>query len=172
MEKKKGFWSSLFDKDEPDKNNLLAVLKDQYGIEITTADKSLAEINALGFRRMENTEIAQFNSVFQYGPQVLAGKAYSQSVGKAFNAAVEGSFRMKLAPGMHLAASKDTLGAFRGTGLSNSTNQVAGQAEWFKKDATLSVSNAPQIALGVFNALSMVTGQYFMSQINGKMTAL
>lgn len=79
---------------------------------------------------------------------------------------------MKLSPGMHLAASKDTLGAFRGTGLSNSTNQVAGQAEWFKNNATLSVSNAPQIALGVFNALSIVTGQYFMSQINGKMTAL
>lgn len=71
-----------------------------------------------------------------------------------------------------MAQSKATPGAFRGIGLSNSTNQVAGSAEWIKNDAVLTVSNAPQIALGVFNAVSMITGQYFMSQINGKLATL
>ena len=170
MEKKKRFWSSLFGKEEEE--NLPAVLKSEYGIEIAHAGKSLAEIKTLGYRRMDKTEVGHFNSILQYVPQIAAGNAYSQSVGRAFNAAVENTYRLKLSPGMHLAASKDTIGAFRGTGLSNSTNQVAGQAEWLKNNAALSVSNAPQIALGVFNALSMVTGQYFMSQINSKMALL
>lgn len=170
MEKKKGFLNSLFRKEETD--SLPAVLKNNYGIEIAKSDKSLAEIKALRYRRMDANEVGHFNGILQYVPQIITGNAYSQSVGKAFSAAVEGTYRLKLSPGMHLAASKATAGAFRGTGLSNATNQVAGQAEWLKNNASLSVSSAPQIALGVFTALSMVTGQYFMSQINGKMALL
>lgn len=175
MDKKKGFWSSLFGRENAEKEeteSLPSILKNEYGIEITQAETSLSEIHALGYRRMDATEIGHFNGVLQYVPQILASNAYSQSVGQAFNAAVQGTFRVKLRPGMHLAASKATLGAYRATGLSNATNQVAGQAELIKNNASLSVSNAPQIALGVFNALSMVTGQYFMSQINGKMALL
>ena len=36
--------------------------------------------------------------------------------------------------GTHLAPSKDTEGAVRGSLLDNKTNQIAGQAEWVKVD--------------------------------------
>lgn len=73
---------------------------------------------------------------------------------------------------MHLCRSHLTPGAYRAVGLSNATNQIAGNAELFANDAVLTVSNAPQIALGVFNVASMVIGQYFMSQVNSKLTSL
>lgn len=43
---------------------------------------------------------------------------------------------------------------------------MKGQARWLKNDAVLSISNASQVALNAFNALSTVTGQYFMVQVN------
>ena len=65
-----------------------------------------------------------------------------------------------------------TPGAYRAVGLSDATNQIAGDAELFANNATLTVSNAPQIALGFFNIASIATGQYFMSQVNTKLSTL
>ena len=90
----------------------------------------------------------------------------------AFRSATEGTFRVRLDAGMHLCQSHRTPGAYRAVGLSDATNQIAGNAELFANNATLSISNVPQIALGVFNVASMVTGQYFMSQVNSKLSAL
>ena len=72
-----------------------------------------------------------------------------------------------------MAKSHGNPNAYRAVGLKNSNNQVGGgNPELFKNGAVLDVSSAPQIALGVFNAASFVTGQYFMSQVNGKLAAI
>ncbi len=167
---KKGFWNSLLRKKENTEDPKESLKKQ--GIDVLLPELSLDEIKEKGYRRMDSNEIDHFNGLFQYVPQILAGNAHNQNVGKAFNSAVEGSFRVKLDPGTHLATLKANPEAFLGAELKNANNQVAGQAKWFKNDAALNVPSTPQIALGVFNALSFATGQYFMSEINGKLSTI
>ena len=171
MEKKKGILASVFSHKGKDRE-LTVALKEDFGITLTEENCSLEEIQKRGYHRFERNTAAQFDSIFQYIPQIVMGQVNQGNVGKAFNAAVKGTFRCQLAPGTHLASSKSLLGAFRGTGLSNQTNQVAAQANWIPNNATLNVSAAPMVALGIFNAMSIVTGQYFMAQINRKMSDL
>lgn len=147
-------------------NESLDALKSDYGIEITQADMTREDLMKNGYRKMAANEVAKASMVLQYIPQ-LAASAASNS---AFRQAVAGTFRVKLDAGMHLAKSQVTQGAYRGIGLSNATNQVAGSAELIPNGAT--VANAPQIALGVFSVLSMATGQYFMTQINSKLESI
>lgn len=178
MPEKKGLWGSLFSRSakstgkQESTGNLPSVLRDQFGITIIEDGLSLMDARSRGYRRMSETEIGRIDALVQYIPQIAAQNATAQATSQVFRTAVEGSYRCILKPGQHLAQSRLTPGAVRGIGLSNATNQVAGSAEWIPNDAVLSISNAPQIALGVFNAVSMITGQYFMSQINGKLATL
>lgn len=58
---------------------------------------------------------------------------------------------------MHLATRKGTADVFLGTALANDTNQIRGQASWIKNESVLSFSNASQVALNAFNALSILS---------------
>lgn len=52
-------------------------------------------------------------------------------------------YRLIHKEGTHLAPSKDTEGAFRGSLLDNETRQIAGQAEWVKVDESVYRHDAP-----------------------------
>lgn len=180
MAQKKGFFGRFFRHDDADetglsesvKRDIRDTLTEDYGLTIENGDISVDPLTDKRYRRLHAEEVVHLSQVFQYIPQLIANGVQSKAVQKAFTAATEGTYRLSLAPGMHLCRSRLSEGAFRGIGLSDSTNQVAGSAEWFKNNATLAVSKAPQIALGIFNAVSMATGQYFMSQINAKLASL
>ena len=88
---------------------------------------------------------------------------------KAFDKAVQDSFKCILDPSKHLATIKGTTDVYIGAALNNENNQLSGQARWLKNDAQLSIAKFPDYALWTFNALSVVTGQYFMSQVNAKL---
>ena len=154
------------------KVDLQNTLKSEYGIEILHTDLTRTDLMQNGYRKMASDELAQASMLLQYVPQFAALAANNQAVETAFKAATAGTFRISLPDGLHLAASKLTPGTYRGIGLSNATNQVAGSAELIKNNAALSIPQAPQIALGVFSALSLATGQYFMTQINGKLETI
>ena len=153
-------------------NEIRKQFKDQYDIEIYHETYTPDDMRRMGYRKIDSNAVASLNMLFHYVPQLAVDKISQAAVDNAFKAAVDGSFRVRLGAGMHLPHSKLHPEAFRAMGFSNATNRLSGQAELFENNAVLNVSNAPQVALGIFNVASMVTGQYFMSQINGKLQNL
>lgn len=181
MSRKRHFWDKPLSQSNNNENRNLTPaekralhdnLRDEYGISVTQEVISPAVIQEKGYRRINADEVARFSSVFQYVPQIASAQIMEGAVQAAFSAATEGTYILRLDAGMHLCRSRLTPGAFRAVGLDNATNKIAGNAELFTNDAMLSVSKAPQIALGVFNVASLITGQYFMSQVNGKLIEL
>lgn len=177
---KMNIWRRLFSRDDNDETGLSIVereairssLEQEYGLTIQQDTVTADELVERSYRRLTGNEVAHINQVFQYIPQIISSQMNQQAVSAAFQAATEGTYRVRLDAGMHLCRSHLTPGAYRAVGLSDATNQIAGNAELFANDAVLTVSRAPQIALGVFNVASLATGQYFMSQINTKLDAL
>lgn len=145
-------------------------MKAEHGIEVYKERTSIIELEEQGFQKVPAEMAGQLSQIFQFAPQIAVDKINTEAVGTAFDLATKDTYRAILDPGTYLAKSKKTTGAVRGSELSVATNKVAGQAEWMPNNSVLSVSNAPQVALGVFNMASMVTGQYFMSQINTKLS--
>lgn len=180
MAQKKSFWQRLFFGSDSEETGLSIVekkairdtLESEYGLTIQHDNESANELIKHNYRRMHGDELARIDQIFQFVPQIIANSARQQAVNAAFRTATEGTFRVRLDAGMHLCRSHLTPGAYRAVGLSDATNQIAGNAELFANGATLSVSKVPQLALGVFNVASMVTGQYFMSQVNSKLSVL
>jgi hypothetical protein len=144
-------------------------LKDTFGIEFFVNKLLPADLENQGYRKMSLDEVKYVEPLLQLAPQLIVDKINKGAIEKAFIAATENSYKCLLDPSMHLATIKGTTDIFIGSGLDNATNKVKGQARWLKNDAALSISNAPQIALNAFNALSTVTGQYFMAQVNANL---
>ncbi|TGE38613.1 hypothetical protein E4K67_11905 [Desulfosporosinus fructosivorans] len=158
-------------KTKKDSEELQLCLKDEYGIEVYREKKMLpAELEEKGYRKLPNEALGRVTQIFQYVPQLAIQHINNGAVQVAFKDAVEGTYRVILDTGTILAKSKQTVGAFRGAELNQVTNKVAGQAEFIESSAILSVSAAPQVALNIFNAASFVTGQYFMAQVNEKLS--
>lgn len=179
MSQKKSFWKKLFSGNEEqtglsiaEANSIRNTLHEEYGLSVLRDDATIEEMTDRHYRKVTGDELSRINQLFQYVPQIAVNSAAKNATKAAFKAATEGTYRVRLGAGMHLCRSHLTPGAYRAVGLSNVTNQIAGNAELFANDAVLTVSSAPQLALGVFNVASMVTGQYFMSQVNSKLTSL
>lgn len=179
MSQKKSFWKRLFsDNSEQTElslteiNSIRDTLHNEYDLSILSDNATQEEMSERNFRKVTGDELSRINQIFQFVPQIATNSATRNAVETAFKAATEGTYRVRLGAGMHLCRSHLTPGAYRAVGLSNATNKIAGNAELFANDAVLSVSNAPQLALGLFNVASMVTGQYFMSQVNSKLASL
>lgn len=153
-------------------NEIRKQFKDHYDIEIYHETYTPDDMKRMGYRKIDSNAVASLNMLFHYVPQLAVDKINQVAVGNAFKTAVDGSFRVRLGTGMHMPHSKLHPEAFRAMGFNDVTNRLSGQAELFENNAVLNVSNAPQVALGIFNVASMVTGQYFMSQINGKLQNL
>lgn len=153
-------------------NEIRKQFKDHYDIEIYHETYTLDDMKRMGYRKIDSNTVASLNMLFHYLPQLAVNKINQAAVGNAFKTAVDGSYRVRLGAGMYMPHSKLHPEAFRAMGFNDVTNKLSGQAELFENNAVLNVSNAPQVALGIFNVASMVTGQYFMSQINMKLQNL
>lgn len=169
---KKGNDKSSHELSVKQANEIRKQFKDQYDIEIYREAYTPDDMKCLGYRKIAPNAATSLNMLFRYIPQLAVDKINHAAVDTAFKAAVDGSFRVRLGAGMHMPHSKLHPEAFRAMGFSDVTNKLSGQAELFKNNAVLNVSNAPQVALGIFNVASLITGQYFMSQINGKLLNL
>lgn len=147
-------------------------MKDSFGIEFFVNELLPLELEEQGYRKMSLEELRYVEPLFKIAPQLIVDKINEEAIERAFKAATENSYKCLLDPSMHLATIKESSDVFLGAGLDNVTNKVKGQARWLENDAVLSISNVPNVALNAFNALSAVTGQYFMAQVNAKLSVI
>lgn len=154
-----------------DNDELRNKLETEYGIQIYHEDLSEEEIKRHGYRKMTEEEASHFDAIFQFAPHVIKDAYYSRVFQDSFNAAVQGSYKVKIGQGLHLGKSHTTPGAFKGNAY-DKNNNLKTQADWFVNDAQLDVSMAPQIASFVFNAAAFITGQYFMTEINRSLSEI
>lgn len=153
-------------------NGIQKYMKDTCGIEVFGNELTAEELESQGYKKLSSEELSVISPLFQLAPQVIVSKMNKVATEQAFKTAIENSYKCILDPSMHLATFKGTSDVFLGAGLDNASNQVRCQARWLKNDEVLSISNVPQVALSAFNALSTVTGQYFMAQINSNLTEI
>lgn len=146
-------------------NELQAILENEYGISVFHEDLLEEDLQKRGYRKATEAEAERFNTIFQYAPQIAKDIYYSEAVQKSFKSAVNGSYRVKLEPGLHLGKSHTIKGAFKGNAY-DENGILRTHADWLVNNVELDVSMAPQLAMSVFNATSFVTGQYFMAEIN------
>lgn len=141
------------------------------GAEIELFENLLSseELVNAGYKKVSDNLIYQMEPFLQQIPGHIANQATKKFAEKSFNEAVKDTFRCTLDPGMHLAHRKGQPDAFLGTGLDNVSNKISGQASWTKNDAILTIPATPEIISGVFNVMSIVTSQYYLSEINNKL---
>jgi len=118
---------------------------------------------------LSNKVFGEISMVFQNIPGQLAQKTAEKAAEKTLEEVSKNAYKVVLKDGMHLAKSKSLKGAYRGL-VFDSDNVLQTHADLIPISLDGSVvAKAPQLALGAFNAMSIATGQYFLSQINGKL---
>lgn len=147
----------------------LDIVKNQYGVEVVLNYLTPTELIDQGYMKLTTDELVHIEPFAKLAPQLVVDKIKKDATKKAFDKAVQDSFKCILDPSKHLATIKGTTDVYIGAALNNENNQLSGQARWIKNDAKLSITKFPDYALCTFNALSVVTGQYFMSQVNAKL---
>ena len=155
-----------------EQEDVVEFLKDSFGIEFSFNELMPKELEQLGYQKIPLLELRNLDALFKFAPQLIVNEINGKAIEQAFKEATINSYKCFLDPSMHLATFKGNSDVFLGAGLDNTTNKVSGQARWIKNDSALSISNAPNIALSAFNALSAVTGQYFMAQVNAKLSMI
>lgn len=149
----------------------IKMLNDEYGIQISQGELSEDELIQKGYRKVSLEEASRLSSALQYVPQLAANKFMQDEARTQFDSVVRNSFLIKIRPGLHLGRSHTTPGAFKGNAY-DSANKLKGQADLIRNNATLTISQVPQIAANIMNAASYVCGQYFMSQVDGKLKSI
>lgn len=138
--------------DVSEQNSLELDTKDAF-CKIVPLDLNGLSLEEHGFTRVPDTLVSQIGSLSQYIP------------GEAVALSNLGSYKAIFDKGLGvLQQSKKIPGAVTGNVVSSGTNNdIKAVAAWQK------VSASPQIALSIFTAASIVTGQYFMAQMNNKL---
>ena len=120
---------------------------------IQPIDLSVNELEEQGYIRIPDGLVAQADALVQYAP----GAAVSMMEGGLYKAVFDSGIGV-------LQKSAQYPGLYLGNVVSpDRNNAIKAVAAWQQ------VSAAPQIALGIFTAVSVVTGQYFMAQTNKKL---
>lgn len=138
-------------------NNDNALIEQEYFNELgIKSDRYLSyfEGNKKAYKRIDTSLIGRIESVVQIIPSIIQGVAYSSD-----------TYRVIYDKGLGvLQKAANNPGMYRANIVSSETNNaIQGQALLQK------VSAGPQIISGVFSAMSLVTGQYYMSQINSRL---
>ena len=143
----------------------------EFGIEYEMVEVNPEDLVSQGYTKLPSEVFSRASAIFQYAPGIAANQATMMAANANTTKMLEGAYKVIVKDGMHLASSKATEGAFRGTLLSNLNNQVSGQAELLKINP-IELTRAPQYALGVFSIMSAVTGQFYLSEIHDRLAGL
>ena len=123
---------------------------------IAPLDLNGMSLEESGFTKIPDTLLPQLRALAQY----LPGEAVALSNIGTYKAVFDKGLGV-------LQKSAKHPGLFVGNVVSPGTNNdIKGVAVWQE------VSASPQIALSIFTAASMVTGQYFMAQMNSKLSQI
>lgn len=144
---------------------------DELSYEIIPYNKK--EIKSAGYEKLPQETFERVSLALQSVPGQVAVKATEVAANKAAEGMAKNAYKLVLKDGLHLAKSKSLNGAYKGLAYLDSSNKLSTHADWIPVSLDGSfVTQAPQLALGVFNAMSIATGQYFLSQINGKLSSI
>lgn len=160
----------LISSDASEKEKAIDALRKE-GVEVFFEEVGISDAVSKGYKRVPSDIAGRIDAAFQFAPQAAVNQINKAAVEKSFQEAVEGSYRVKLDPGIHLGKSHKNVGAFSANTF-DAENGMKGPTDLFVNDAVLNVSNVPQIVLNVFNAASFVTGQYFMAEVNEKLATI
>lgn len=153
------------------KRSVLDYIKSEYGLEVEEYTGTEYDLKRKGYRQLDAEDIARIDGLFQFAPQIVANHITEGHYKEAFKAATEGSYRILMDVGAHLGISHKTPGAFS-PNTYDANNHFLRPAELIANDATFSITQAEQLIANAFNAVSLVTGQYFMAQISSSLNTL
>ncbi len=141
-----------------------------YGLEYSLIEIDEKELSKNGYKKLSENLAATASAIFQYVPSNIALEAQRIMADKNAEEMAKGAYKVLLKEGLHLGKSKSTPGAYKGLAF-NDENDLVGQADWVELKP-VKMSRTPQIVAGVFSAMSMVTSQYYLAEINKKMESL
>lgn len=141
-------------------NNEVTVVAKDYlenvGVHVNT-DLSVFEANKEEYIKIDKSIVAKVDAVMQQLPQIVLNKAYSGDVYRViYDKGVGVLQKSAQHPGM-------LLGNVVSPDANNKIRDVALLSE---------LSMGPQVFSGVFSAMSMITGQYYMTQINNHLSQI
>lgn len=150
--------------------NIFDYLK-QFGIIIEECTEKVDDNNEK-YEKVPQNDKWNISALMQYLPGIVINGLEKNDIQKKIKKVLDGAYKVSITDGMHLAKSKVSKGAYRGSLLLDKNNQVAGQAELFPIDDTLKIAQTPRFFLSLFNAVSLFTGQYYMAEISNNLSAV
>ncbi len=133
------------------------------GIFLTDIDKD----DLKAYRKATDREIELFSQIIGYVPGIVK----DAKMKKAFNEAIDGSFRVVIPEGLHLGNSHTRPGALKAS-LYDINNHAKGPADLVKNSTSLELTKIPDFVNAAFGMASFFTGQYFMNQIDKQMSEI
>ena len=135
------------------------------GIQISQEDISVSDLIKSGYRELDGEAAVHISAlishVFQFGNTKIGSSVSNKTVQQAIN----GTFRVKLDPGYHLGVSHKVPGAFSAN-VFDAEGALRGPTALFPNETLAEIPRLSEYVSHAFNAASLVTGQYFMKQIN------
>ena len=154
-----------------DYDSVIDFIKNECGIDVEEYAGPVSFLLRNGFRKLTDDEMASLSGLFQYAPQMLAQKITDKHMQQTIKMATDGSFRLIIDAGRHLAKLRNNPNRFSSNTF-DANNKNMRPAIWEANDVVLSSFHVEQIIANAFNAASFITGQYFQSQISSTMKAL
>ena len=137
------------------------------GIEICHIEDDSFDPVKHGYKKVSKEALENFSLISRY----VVNEVVQNSGAKEAEKMLEGAYKVVIKEGMHFGSSSTKKGAVKGLLFSDDKNALVGQADWIKIDGK-EVLRSTQIVSGVFNAMSIVTGQYYLSEINRDLTSI
>lgn len=126
------------------------------------------EDNELALIEIKDDKV--INRIIDAVPQLAQIGVNAGAVAEGMQLANQGVYQAILPAGARLVNSKDMEGAVRG--FFRNKKGIAGQANWMTVDSTVNKIAAANIANAAMGTATLIVGQYYMKQINGKLEDL
>lgn len=153
--------------DIRDEKEVLDLAK--YGIECSLMDVNEQELIKQGYHELPKATWEKLNMLVQNMPGQIAVAASRHAAENQIQIITKDAYTTILKEGERLAKSKGKPGAYKGL-VFTSQKGLATHADWTPiADSDKVLSKGPDIALGLFNVMSVATGQYYLAQINNKL---
>lgn len=141
------------------------------GITISPCQATEEKLLGEGYRKLPDDTAVIVQQILQQLPSLVKDGTIQKDAQRAFSEATKGTFKCILDPSLQLGNSKSLEGAFSGLAF-DKEGHLKTQANWIPNDAKMNISEVPQVTASIFNALSIVTAQYYLSRINGQLNTV
>ena len=141
-----------------------ALLDEDFGINVLKEHLDVKDLSK--YIKVDGQDLSALSQLFGYIPGFVKDQVQNKSIAET----MKDAYRIIIPANCRLADSRTMEGAEKALIL-DSMRHSKGPANVVKCDADAALKG-PQIELSVFTALSFVTGQYFMRQLNDSLSEL